>query len=107
MVWLRWLVVRPSPWRPGFASGLVHVVFVVDKVALGQVLLPCHHSIMALIFVCHLGDGSVGCLSSQTVLTPNVYMLTTAMNCKKQVRTYEIYFNKNCYFDLNLGYKSL
>jgi hypothetical protein len=28
-----------SPRRPGFAPGSVHVGFVVDKVALGQVLL--------------------------------------------------------------------
>jgi hypothetical protein len=28
-----------SPQRPGFAPGLVHVGFAVDKVALGQVFL--------------------------------------------------------------------
>jgi hypothetical protein len=35
--WLRQLVVDNSPQRPGFAPGPVHVGFVVDKVALGQV----------------------------------------------------------------------
>jgi hypothetical protein len=35
--WLRWLVAGLSPRRPGFDPGSVHVGFVVDKVALGQV----------------------------------------------------------------------
>jgi hypothetical protein len=33
---LRKLVAGPSPWRPDFDCGPVHVGFVVDKVALGQ-----------------------------------------------------------------------
>jgi hypothetical protein len=37
--WVRWLVAGLSPRRPGFAPGSVHVGFVVDKVALGQVFL--------------------------------------------------------------------
>jgi hypothetical protein len=37
--WLRWLVAGLSPRRPGFASGSIHMGFVVDKVALGQVFL--------------------------------------------------------------------
>jgi hypothetical protein len=37
--WLRQLVTGLSPRRPGFDVGLVHVGFVVDNVALGQVLL--------------------------------------------------------------------
>jgi len=37
--WLRRLVAGLSPRRPGFAPGSVHVGFVVDKVALGQVFL--------------------------------------------------------------------
>jgi hypothetical protein len=37
--WLRWLVTGLSPQRPGFNPGSVHVEFVVDKVALGQVFL--------------------------------------------------------------------
>jgi hypothetical protein len=36
--WFRRLVAGLSPWRPGFDPGLIHVGFVVDKVALGQVL---------------------------------------------------------------------
>jgi hypothetical protein len=37
--WLRRLVAGLSPRRPGFDPGSVHVGFVVDKVALGQVFL--------------------------------------------------------------------
>jgi hypothetical protein len=38
--WLRALVAGLSPRRPGFDLGPVHVGFVVDKVALGQVFPP-------------------------------------------------------------------
>jgi hypothetical protein len=37
--WLRQLVAGLLPRRPGFALASVHVGFVVDKVALGQVFL--------------------------------------------------------------------
>jgi hypothetical protein len=37
--WLRSLVTGLSPRRPGFTPGSIHVGFVVDKVALGQVFL--------------------------------------------------------------------
>jgi hypothetical protein len=37
--WLRSLVAGLSPRKSGFASGLIRVGFVVDKVALGQVFL--------------------------------------------------------------------
>jgi hypothetical protein len=37
--WLRRLVTRLSQRRPGFATGSIHVGFVVDKVAMGQVFL--------------------------------------------------------------------
>ena len=37
--WLRWLVAGLSQRRPGFDPESVHVGFVVDKVALGQVSL--------------------------------------------------------------------
>jgi hypothetical protein len=37
--WLRRLVTSPSPQRPRFMPRSVHVGFVVDKVALGQVFL--------------------------------------------------------------------
>jgi hypothetical protein len=37
--WLRRLVAGPSPRRPGFAPETVHAGFVVDEVALWQVLL--------------------------------------------------------------------
>jgi hypothetical protein len=44
--WLRRLVAGLSPRMPGFDPGSVHVEFVVDKVALGQVFpqyfgFPC------------------------------------------------------------------
>jgi hypothetical protein len=38
--WLRRLVAGLSPRRPGFDPGSVHVGFMVDKVALGQVFPP-------------------------------------------------------------------
>jgi hypothetical protein len=38
--WLRRLAAGLPPRRPGFDPGLVHVGFVVDKVALGQVPPP-------------------------------------------------------------------
>jgi hypothetical protein len=38
--WLRWLIVGLSPWRPGFDPSSAHVRFMLDKVALGQVLSP-------------------------------------------------------------------
>jgi hypothetical protein len=37
--WLRSLVAGLSPRRPGFTPGSIHVGFVVEKVALGQVFL--------------------------------------------------------------------
>jgi hypothetical protein len=37
--WLKSLVAGLSPRRTGFAPGSIHVGFVVDKVALGQVFL--------------------------------------------------------------------
>ena len=40
MPWLRRLVAGFSPRRPGLDAGSVHVGFVVDKVALGQVFPP-------------------------------------------------------------------
>jgi hypothetical protein len=39
VVWLRQLVADLSTWRPGFEPGSVHMGFVVDKVALGQIFL--------------------------------------------------------------------
>jgi hypothetical protein len=37
--WLRHLVTSHLPWKTRFAPKPFHVVFAVDKVALGQVLL--------------------------------------------------------------------
>jgi hypothetical protein len=66
MPWLRRLVASLSPWRPGFALfWSVYVDFVVDIVALEQVLLPSslvlpceYHSAMALH--AHVICGGVG-----------------------------------------------
>ena len=44
VAWLRRLVAGLSPRRPDFDSGSVHVEFVVDKVALGQVFFPEYFS---------------------------------------------------------------
>jgi hypothetical protein len=37
--WLKQLDAGLSPWRPGFTPRSVHMVFVVGKVALGQIFL--------------------------------------------------------------------
>ena len=47
--WLRRLLAGLSPRRPEFHPGSDHVVFVVDKVALGQVFPPS-----ASVFPCQL-----------------------------------------------------
>jgi hypothetical protein len=39
IIWLRWLVTDLSHLRPGFDPWLVHVEFVMGKIALGQVFL--------------------------------------------------------------------
>lgn len=39
LTWFRRLVAGLSPWSHGFVSKSVHVIFVVDKVAVGQVYL--------------------------------------------------------------------
>jgi hypothetical protein len=45
MPWLRSLVTGLSPRKPGFVPGSIHVGFVVDKVAVGQVFY-CHQYII-------------------------------------------------------------
>jgi hypothetical protein len=47
---LRSLVAGLSPWRPRFAPGSIHVGFVVDKVALGQVFLRVRFSPVSISF---------------------------------------------------------
>jgi hypothetical protein len=83
MPWLRRLAAGLPPWRPGFDPGSVHVGFVVDKVALGQVfppsssVFPCQfHSIGApllgkgqkiiiiVIFIIGLRNKPHGCSAS-------------------------------------------
>jgi hypothetical protein len=61
--WLRSLVASRLPRRPGFAPGSIHVGFLVDKVALGQVfLLVLRFSPVSISFQCccpnsyHLGN---------------------------------------------------
>jgi hypothetical protein len=48
--WVRQLVAGLTPRRPGFDHGLVHVGFVVDKEALGQVY-PLVLRVFPLIFI--------------------------------------------------------
>jgi hypothetical protein len=66
--WLRRLVAGLSPWRPGFDPGSVHVGFVVDKVALGQVFPRQFHSTGAqlhgktkklIIFITHTREALI------------------------------------------------
>jgi hypothetical protein len=61
--WLRRLVAGLSPRRPGFTAVSVHVEFVVDEVALGQIFLRVHRvpsvNIIPLwlsTLISHLGD---------------------------------------------------
>jgi len=49
MPWLRWLVARLVSWRPGFNPRPVHVEFVIDRVALGQVFLSASFSDVCII----------------------------------------------------------
>jgi hypothetical protein len=91
---LRQLVAGLSPQSRGFASGLVHVVFIVDKVALGQGfprvgLLRFSLSILfylGSILIYHLGmnNRAVGGCSSETQSRPidtnntNIIIIITA-----------------------------
>jgi len=43
MPWLRWVVAGLSLYMPGFSPMLVHVGFVVNRVAQGQVFFPCQY----------------------------------------------------------------
>jgi hypothetical protein len=69
MPWLWRLVAGPSPRSPGFTTGSIHVGFVVDKVALGQIFLlvlvfPCqYHSTIIL----HTHTSSAGWTICQLV----------------------------------------
>jgi hypothetical protein len=66
--WLRWLVAGLSPWRPRFTPGLIHVGFVVDKVALWQgflrVLLYSPANIIPPLVHIHLSPPHEVCDSS-------------------------------------------
>jgi hypothetical protein len=50
VLWLRWLVAGLSTRRPGFDPRSVHVGFVVDKVALGQVFLRVVGFLLSISF---------------------------------------------------------
>jgi hypothetical protein len=60
VLWVRWLVAGLLPSRLGFNPRAVHMRFVVDEVALGQVVLPLlwfppslsFHQCCILIFMC-------------------------------------------------------
>jgi hypothetical protein len=73
--WLRRLVAGLSPWRPVFAPGSVRVEYVVDHMALGQVVLRelwfCCISItrpwfFTLIYYLGMNNRPVGGCSSET-----------------------------------------
>ena len=49
IIWLRWLVTDLSHLRPGFDPWLVHVEFVMGKIALGQVFLSVLFSFVSSI----------------------------------------------------------
>jgi hypothetical protein len=64
--WLRRLVACLPPRRPGFDPGSVHVGFVVDKVALGQVFLRVlrFSPVNFVIFITGLHKKPQGCRAS-------------------------------------------
>jgi hypothetical protein len=68
MPWLKQLVAGLSPRRPGFATGSIHVGFVVDKVALAQVFLRvlqfCPASIIPPLLHTHMSPPHEVCDSS-------------------------------------------
>jgi len=84
--WLRRLVAGLSPRRPGFAPGSVHVGFVVDKVALGQVFLRVlRFSPVSIIppwfsiLIYHLGDEQ----QFRDVVSPHRNLQSTNVSLKK------------------------
>jgi hypothetical protein len=68
MPWLQRLVAGLPPWRPEFAPGSVHVGFVVDKAAVGQVFLRVlrfsHANIIPPLLHTHLSPPHEVCDSS-------------------------------------------
>jgi hypothetical protein len=55
MPWLRWLVAGLSLYMPGFSPMLVHVGFVVNRVAQGQVFsLSVSCSFLFIYFQCYI-----------------------------------------------------
>jgi branched-subunit amino acid transport protein len=78
MPWLEWLVAGLSPRRPGFAARSVHVGFVVDKVALGQVFLRVlRFSPVSIFYHCsipvyHRPMRCATALTEQRIVLPSV-----------------------------------
>jgi hypothetical protein len=73
--WLRRLVTDLSPLSPGFAAGSIHVEFVVDKVALGQVfpLSVSHHRRSPYAYIIwRMNNMSVSGSSSETYSPHNI-----------------------------------
>jgi hypothetical protein len=75
MLWLRRLVAGLSPLSPGFERRLVHVGFVVGRVALRQVLFRVLRGFPSVSFNCGspysyivwgMNIRPVGCRSSET-----------------------------------------
>jgi hypothetical protein len=90
-VWVRQLVVGLSSWRLGFSPGSIHVGFLVDIVAVGQVFssysgFPCqYHSTVALHTHASPGEWTRGPLvaaAHRHSLTPSTWKATTITTTK-------------------------
>jgi hypothetical protein len=64
--WFRRLLSNPSPWRPRFTYRAVHVGFVVDNVAMGQVF-PCQYHSTNAAYSCTYGRRKVILVIHSTV----------------------------------------
>jgi hypothetical protein len=76
--WLRRLVAGLSPWRPGFDPGSLHVGFVVEKVALGQVFPPS-----TSVFPCH--RCSITWEKRKKLITFNIGLQNRPQGCGRSV----------------------
>jgi hypothetical protein len=88
--WLRHLVARFSPWRSRFEHRSVHVGFVVDKVALGQVFseylgFPCQFSFYWLLHSHHHLSSRAGTIGQLVDDMPSGLSLTPPQETKKLI----------------------
>jgi hypothetical protein len=100
------LAAELSSRRPGFAPGLVHVGFIVDKLALGQVSVrvlrfPCqYHSIMALYIYTSPGGWTIGPLVATVhtdILTSSAWTTSIFQNLNNLLPIIFISF-LNCFY---------